>query len=214
MANKSRRLLLVLAPPVVAIYGIHRGLSTLEARYPALMVNDITSSPALRIPDSPSTQHSPHIDIYSARIPIRYLLPSLENQIDANTSSPSSKTNAHLTTAWAKAVFGGRIFRLEGSVFGVFANRIFEPGDIGNTPDGFDPISTELHRKEVSNPSKDRGKEKRKLLHGTLTVERPPSVDSPHGLLVSWKMSDEPRLFFREDCALGIPLAADVWRTA
>ncbi|KAL4884787.1 hypothetical protein BJY04DRAFT_170470 [Aspergillus karnatakaensis] len=193
--QRSRRLLLALTPPLVAAYGIHYGLSTLEARYPALPANDSTCSFELRTPTSPGTQHSPHIDIYSARIPVRYLLRPEQSEPDAVALTPDFKTTVNLPRAWAKAVLGSRIFRLEGSMFGLFANRVFEPGDIGNTPGEFGPIHTELRGKEGRSETKE---EKRKLLHGALTVERPPSNDNPCGLLISWKMPDEPRLFFEK----------------
>ncbi|KAL2831123.1 hypothetical protein BDW59DRAFT_140439 [Aspergillus cavernicola] len=191
MFTRSSRLCLFLAPPVVATYAIHRGLSTLESRYPTLPADDSTSSLALRTPSSPSTQHSPHIDIYSARIPVRALLAHMkEPEVIKNSSS-----NTSLNTIWARAVFGSRICRLEGSIIGFFTQGSFNPGDIGNTPEDFNPI-----------PSSGDGKEKnRELLHGALTVERPPSQNNPCGLLISWKMPDEPRLFFEKISRWGYP---------
>ncbi|KAL2867022.1 uncharacterized protein BJX67DRAFT_353720 [Aspergillus lucknowensis] len=195
MATQSRRLLFLLGSPVVGVYAIHRGLTTLEARYAALPADDSTSSVALRTPGSPSTQHSPHIDIYSARIPVKALLARTNNPSD-----PKNSDNATLSTVWAQSVFGSRIFRLEGRIFGLFAaERKFEPGDVGNTPEAFNPVSTN------SDCTAGRDEGKRKLLHGALTVERPPSLNSPHGLLVSWKMPDKPRIFFEKIARWGYP---------
>ncbi|KAI9374077.1 hypothetical protein BJX61DRAFT_344813 [Aspergillus egyptiacus] len=191
MITRSRQLVFILGAPAVASYAIHRGLRTLEARYPALPVNDTTCSPALRTPNSPSTQHTPQIDIYSARIPLKALL---SRTTDRDNTSPSNKT---LSETWARSVFGSRIFRLEGSILGLLAERTFNPGDIGDTPGGFGPVRTTVN---------GNGKEeKRVLLHGVATVERPPGDANAYGLLIAWKMPDEPRLFFEKIARWGYP---------
>ncbi|CEL08098.1 hypothetical protein ASPCAL11251 [Aspergillus calidoustus] len=200
MATGARHLFFLLAPPVIGGYAVHRGISNLESRYPRLPVDDSTSSLEFRTPSSPSTQHSPHIDIYAARIPLKALLARTDNPSEITTAD-----NATLSTTWARSVFGSRLFRFEGSVIGFFTERKFNPGDIGGTPDAFNPIPVIPGTDSNSEPSEQVTEIKRPLLHGIFIVERPPSPDSPHGLLGSWKMSDEPREFFEKIARWGYP---------
>ncbi|KAL2850721.1 hypothetical protein BJY01DRAFT_125690 [Aspergillus pseudoustus] len=199
MATRAR-LFFLLVPPVVGGYAIHRGISNLETRYPRLPVDDSTCSRELREPSPPSAQHSPHIDIFAARIPLKALLARTDSSND--TKLPD---NATLGTAWARSVFGSRLFRFEGSVIGLVAERKFNPGDIGDTPEAFDPIPSNSSSKSAPEPSDTPTEEKRRLLHGALTVERPPSPTTPYGLLGSWKMPDKPRQFFEKIARWGYP---------
>ncbi|KAL2794337.1 hypothetical protein BJX66DRAFT_304124 [Aspergillus keveii] len=202
MATGARHVFFLLAPPVIGGYAIHRRINNLESRYPRLTVDDSTSSLEFRTASSPATQHSPHIDIYAARIPLKVLLARTDNPNDIKTAD-----NTTLSTAWARSVFGSRLFRFEGSVIGFFTERRFNPGDIGDTPDAFNPIPVSLSPSIDSNPksSEQPTEKKRPLLHGVFIVERPPSLDSPHGLLGSWKMADEPREFFEKIALWGYP---------
>ncbi|KAL2813089.1 hypothetical protein BJX63DRAFT_230907 [Aspergillus granulosus] len=199
MTTRARRVFFLLAPPVIGGYAIHRGVGNLEARYRRLPVDDSTCSLELRTATSPSTQHSPHIDIYAARIPLKALLARTDNP---NDTKPAD--NTALSTAWARAVFGSRLFRFEGSVIGFFVERKFSPGDIGDTPEAFNPILTSP-RAADSDSDSEPTEVKRRLLHGVLTVERPPSPATPYGLLGSWKMPDEPRQFFEKIARWGYP---------
>ncbi|KAL3464329.1 hypothetical protein BJX64DRAFT_95087 [Aspergillus heterothallicus] len=200
MALLTRRLFFLLAPPVIGGYAIHRGISKLEERYPRLPIDNSTCSREFREPTSPSTQHSPHIDIYAARIPLKALMKRTE--INNDTKHPN---NAALSIAWARSVFGSRLFRFEGSVIGLMVEHKFTPGDIGDTPDAFSPILSSSRPDAKSEPSVTPTGEKRQLLHGVLTVERPPSPTTPYGLLGSWKMPNEPREFFEKIARWGYP---------
>ncbi|GFF33412.1 hypothetical protein IFM58399_03532 [Aspergillus lentulus] len=190
MAAPSRtRLLLILALPPVAIgYGIHRGLSALEAQYPPLPPEPTTSI-ALRTPRDPSTQFCAYTDVYTARVPVKALL-SRAHRID-NVPDKRKSTNFEITSAWARAFISNKILRAEGSLVGLLAKGKFSPGDTGDTPAGFS--------------SPDASGEPRSLLNGVLVVERPPSEDDRDGLLVSWRMSDEPRRFFENIARWGYP---------
>ncbi|PKX91753.1 uncharacterized protein P174DRAFT_514179 [Aspergillus novofumigatus IBT 16806] len=183
------RLLLILALPPVAIgYGIHRGLSALEAQYPPLPLEPTTSI-ALRTPRNPETQFCAYTDIYAARVPVKALLPRA--QVTDGVSDQLKSTNFEITSAWARAFIGNKILRTEGSLVGLLAKGKFSPGDTGDTPAGF--------------ASPDASGEPRSLLNGVLVVERPPSEDDRDGLLVSWRMSDEPRRFFEKIARWGYP---------
>ncbi|KAJ0412949.1 hypothetical protein BJY00DRAFT_102852 [Aspergillus carlsbadensis] len=203
MATGARHLFFLLAPPAIGSYAIHRGISNLESRYPRLPVDDSTSSLEFRTPSSPSTQHSPHIDIYAARIPLKALLARTDNP----NNDIKTADNTTLSTTWARSVFGSRLFRFEGSVIGFFKERRFNPGDIGDTPDAFNPIpiGPSPSTDSISESSEQPTEEKRPLLHGVFIVERAPSPVSPYGLLGSWKMSDEPREFFEKIARWGYP---------
>ncbi|KAJ5668335.1 uncharacterized protein N7477_006905 [Penicillium maclennaniae] len=75
------------------------------------------------------------------------------------------------------------ILRLECSLVSLFTEHTLTPGNTGNTESGFSPKN-----------GSPRG-----LLNGVLTVQREPGVDRDNnGLLISWKISNEPRLFFEK----------------
>ncbi|KKK25613.1 hypothetical protein AOCH_003890 [Aspergillus ochraceoroseus] len=155
MAIRARRVFIALAlPPVVTTYAIHRTLSSLESRYPELPVTSSTCSAALRTPESPSTQRCDGVDIYATQVPLSTLLAP-------RTTSPDNKPAAtrSIAAAWAHAVIGSRILRLEGSLFGLVTRGKFDPGDVGDSPAGFAP-----------RPEPDGGERecKRELLNGVL----------------------------------------------
>jgi hypothetical protein len=190
MAARSRtRLLLILAVPPVAVgYSIHRGLSALEAQYPPLPPEPTTSI-ALRAPRNPSTQFCAYTDVYTARVPVKALLPRAQGTDDIPDKRKS--TNFEITSAWARAFIGNKILRAEGSLVGLLAKGKFSPGDTGDTPAGF--------------ASPDASGEPLTLLNGVLVVERPPSEHDRNGLLVSWRVPDEPRRFFEKIARWGYP---------
>jgi hypothetical protein len=66
----------------------------------------------------------------------------------------------------------------------------FTPGDTGSSEAGFSPYN--------GSP--------RDLLNGVLTVQREPGTDKDsNGLLVSWRIPDEQRLFFEKIARWGYP---------
>lgn len=187
MAARSRsRLLLVLAlPPVAVAYGTHRYLTVLETKYPAQPPS--SGSIALGSPANPSTQHCAYVDIYSARVPLR----ALQNRSKRLGLRDNPQTSAELSTAWAQALLGTRVFRAESAIAGLPSKRRFDPGDMGDTPGEFSPDP------KTGTP--------RELVNGVLVVERPPSDREPYGLLASWKIPDEPRQFFETISRWGYP---------
>ncbi|PTU21824.1 hypothetical protein P175DRAFT_0500709 [Aspergillus ochraceoroseus IBT 24754] len=192
MAIRARRVFIALAlPPVVTTYAIHRTLSSLESRYPELPVTSSTCSAALRTPESPSTQRCDGVDIYATQVPLSTLLAP-------RTTSPDNKPAAtrSIAAAWAHAVIGSRILRLEGSLFGLVTRGKFDPGDVGDSPAGFAP-----------RPEPDGGERecKRELLNGVLVVERPPAPGDPYGLLTSWRMDRGACEFFETIARWGYP---------
>ncbi|KAL4781779.1 hypothetical protein BJX76DRAFT_359540 [Aspergillus varians] len=199
MTTRYRLLLYILTPPAVGTYVVHHELRALEEKYPALPADDTTCSLALRTPTSPSTQHSPHIDIYSARIPLSSLPSATAPITPEGLQSPQAHQT--LSTRWAQALVGSRILRWEGSVFGLFSSRGFQPGDIGLSEEEFGPLPVNVN----ANVKEDRN-QKRQLLNGGFIVERPPSQDgNPYGLLVSWDFPDDLRVLFEKIARWGYP---------
>ena len=178
MVKRSIRILGYIALPTAAtIYGIHRGLCHLEEKYPELPETGRASN-LLLTPDKP-TQRVAHTDIFAARIPLQKL---------SSLAQSSSKTD--LETAWARTVLNSQILRLEGSLVGLLTEHTFTPGDTGITESGFSPKN-----------GSPRG-----LLNGILAVQREPGADrDSNGLLISWKIPDELRLFFEKIARWGYP---------
>lgn len=183
MPRRSLRLLgYTTAVTSIAGYSIHRGLSHLEEKYPALPL--AAGSRALRKPQNPDTQRCAYTDIYATQIPLQAL----------ETRVPNSKTptKTELEYAWARSILETKVLRTEGSLFGLFANFRFTPGDTGNSEDGFSPD------KITGAP--------RVLLNGMFQVQRVPAADADsNGLLVSLKLPDEPREFFEQIARWGYP---------
>ncbi|KAJ5738466.1 hypothetical protein N7493_001621 [Penicillium malachiteum] len=171
-------------PSGLTVYGTHLGLSHLEKKYPNQPLT--TGSKALQTPSGPNTQHCPYTDIYAARVPLQSLITQCRNQTDKTLS----KTD--LEDAWARTVFGSRIMKTEASVVGLFTKGKYEPGDTGDTPEGFAP-------------NKTTGKP-RELVNGLMSVQREIGADDDsNGLLLSWRMADEPRVFFERIGRWGYP---------
>ncbi|KAL4970164.1 uncharacterized protein BDV14DRAFT_70660 [Aspergillus stella-maris] len=203
MAARFRRALFILTPSALGVWAIDRKLSDLEAKYPALPVNVTTCSSALRFPRDWSTQHTPHVDIYSARVRFydwvrpEWIRPGMRETLQDDEMTRVLINSVHLVE-WATVFFNSTLISWEGSIIGCFLGRGFQPGDLGTSNEGFSPISDPA----LMLP----GQNNRRLLHGTLTVERPPKhIDfenlddyNPYGLLVSWKMPKGPRLFFEK----------------
>ncbi|KAJ6112008.1 hypothetical protein N7523_008069 [Penicillium sp. IBT 18751x] len=178
MLNRSIRIIGSIAIPTAAItHGIQRGLCHLEAEYPELPETGRTSN-LLLTPDKP-TQRVAYTDIFAARIPL--------NELASLAPTPSQ---TDLEIAWARAVLNTPILRLEGSLVGLLIKHTLTPGDTGNTKSGFSPKN-----------GSPRG-----LLNGVLTVQREPGIDrDSNGLLISWKIPAEPRLFFEKIARWGYP---------
>lgn len=186
MATRSRTrlfLTLTIPPLVIAGYSTHHWLNNLEARYPPI-APDRSSTELLRTPANPVVQHVPHIDIYSARIPLRALQARVKNPADE-----TKPTKQDLNTAWAQSLLNCSLFRLEAKFIGLFRTGKFNPGDTGTSPAGFSPDP------ETGAP--------RELLNGIMTVVREPVGEEP--LLVKWGMPDEPRAFFEKIARWGYP---------
>ncbi|KAJ5910034.1 hypothetical protein N7504_004677 [Penicillium tannophilum] len=179
---RSKILAYIVLPFGATVYGTHIGLNHLEKKYPNRPLT--TGSELLQTPSNPQTQHCPYTDIYSARIPLQPLVARCKPN-----SNPSDK-NA-LEDAWAHSLLNSAILKTEASIFGLLSRGTYEPGDLGNTEEGFGPYAT-------GNP--------RKLMNGIMEVQRQIGADDDsNGLLISWKMADEPRLFFEKIARWGYP---------
>ncbi|KAL6236697.1 hypothetical protein BDW75DRAFT_107910 [Aspergillus navahoensis] len=178
-SQRFTRLLGYIAIPSIATgYAIHLGLNHLENKYPELPPG--AGSKALSTPAKP-TQHCAYTDIYAARIPLRAL--------QARTRHPNTKDQTALEEAWARSLLSSRLLRTEASLIGLLVKGRYDPGDLGEN--GFAP-----------DPDSDKP---RVLLNGALTVRKQPGEKESNGLLVSWQMPDEPRLFFEKIARWGYP---------
>jgi hypothetical protein len=174
------RLIYIAAPIGLTSYGIHRGLSHLEEKYPNLPAS-ANASKALLAPRNTIAQRCGYSDIFAARVPLAAL--------EARIKSLDKRDQIALEEAWAQAVLGSRILRAEGSLVGLITKRKFSPGDIGEH--GFGPR---------------KNGEPQELLNGVLYTQRTPGADSDsQGLLIAWYMADEPRLFFEKIARWGYP---------
>lgn len=117
---------LVVVPPGYYVYST---INRLEAKYPRLRP-EAASTTALRTPAFPVTHHTPHVDIYGGKLPVRVLL---------EQHAPDGR-KLSLEEAWAKLFFESPTLRLEGKLFGGFARG---PGDCGER--GFHPKQQLLH---------------------------------------------------------------------
>lgn len=193
----TRYLGYIAVPTLAAGYGVHLGLTHLETKYPALSPES-TGSKALRIPPKPC-QHCAYTDIYAARVPLRALEARARRHNENSTVKNDRDAKVSREEIWAQSLLSSLIFRVEGSIIGLFAKGEYSPGDLGEN--GFSPIPAD--------PSADGQIQPRVLLNGILTVQREPvsSGQDPdsNGLLVSWTMADPPRLFFEKIARLGYP---------
>ncbi|KAJ5114828.1 hypothetical protein NUU61_000587 [Penicillium alfredii] len=190
MAKHSLRRVIayIVVPTGAASYGIHRGLSHLEEKYPELPAKATTST-ALRTPSSPATQRCAYTDVYATRVP----LPALELRTRPSSLSTTTSDKTALEDAWARSVIGSKLLRAEGFLIGLFKHGRYTPGNTGDTEAGFAPDA------ETGAP--------RELLNGMLVAQREPGspdADS-NGLLISWQMADEPRAFFEKIARWGYP---------
>jgi hypothetical protein len=148
----------------------------LESTYPSLPVEQTSTVEFRRTAIKGSRKgHTPHVDVYAARVPLAGLI-SLRNDDRNNRSSTSGPTS--LEEAWARAFMGSRLMVLEGRLFNRFRST---SGDTGQ--DGFWPGQS--------------------LLSGAFTVIRPPSRSTP--LLVEWPMPPDAVLSFEKLAAWGYP---------
>jgi hypothetical protein len=179
---RSKILAYIVLPFGATVCGTHIGLNHLERKYPNHPLT--TGSNLLQAPSNPQTQHCPYTDIYAARIPLQALVAQCKpnsNTLDKNA----------LEDAWARSLLGSPILKIEASIFGLLRHGSYDPGDLGNTTEGFKPDATG---------------EPRKLMNGIMQVQRQIGEgEDSNGLLVSWKISDEPRLFFEKISRWGYP---------
>ncbi|KXG46155.1 uncharacterized protein PGRI_050110 [Penicillium griseofulvum] len=182
MSRRSIRLLgYTTVATGIASYGIHRGLSHLEEKYPELPL--AAGSKALNKPQK-NTQHCAYTNSYAAQIPLQAL--------EARVPSSKTPTKTELEYAWARSVLGSKILRAEGSIIGLLTSFRLTPGDTGNSAEGFSPDET------TGAP--------RLLLNGLMQVQRLPAADEDsNGLLVSAEMPDGPREFFEKIARWGYP---------
>lgn len=210
----SLRLLYTLTPPAAIAYYIDRGLSNPERRYPALPVDDSTCSAALRTPNRPSTQHTPHIEVYCTHIPLEQISLHAFKPNSPHTSWFVASVKANFGLRWAFAVFDTPILRWNDLIAGFITKRQTDRLDFLSSQIHLDmhsafPITVGMdkHRHTIMGIDKERWakKEKPKFLLDILTIERSPSMTSPHGLLVSWKWPDGLRLFSEKAARWGYP---------
>lgn len=196
MASRRHLLFHILAPPAVIIFAIDRKLRDLEARYPALPVDDTTCTAALRTPNSPATQRTAAVDIYSARVHNSFVRKGTRHTLILPDNLRKRPTSHLVSFLWAQEVVSSSIFTAEGYIFGLLSGRGWDPGYQGLLVEGFgqDPFSL---------PSKKR--KKRGLLHGALVVEQLPNKNDLGGLLFSWRMPAGLRLFFEKIARWGYP---------
>ena len=158
-----------------------------QKKFPAQPLS--TASKALQTPLKLHGQHAPYTDIFAARIPLKALVARVrgfEDQKDGD-ALPSRK---QLEEAWARSILNSKVLRREACVFGLFTRGKWEPGDLGDGPEGF-ALGDGGHRE---------------LMNGIMSVQREPGADEDsNGLLMSWKMPDAPRVFFETIAGWGYP---------
>lgn len=181
MMKRSITRLIYIAAPIGAIsYGIHRGLSHLEEKYPNLPASE-NASKALLIPANSKTQRCAYTDIFAARLPL--------SALETRTQPADKEDQITLEEAWARSVLGSRVLRTEASILGLLSRGTFSPGDIG--AQGF---GSGLDGKP------------QELLNGVAYTQRAPGTDTDsQGLLIAWYMADDPRLFFEKIARWGYP---------
>ncbi|PYI02339.1 hypothetical protein BO78DRAFT_400630 [Aspergillus sclerotiicarbonarius CBS 121057] len=222
--SRTTKVLLLLTPPTLLTYTTHRFLSTLEAKYPPADPTTTTSL-ALRTPSNPTTQHCPEIDVYEARaVPVKALLKRYRHLLNTTSSSSSSSSSNHptnekektetLTQAWILTFLNSRPLLHEASIFGLFLNKTYEPGDTLVSTFS-DPTSTTT----TSSPEPLKGKT---ILNGMFTIEsftpssstspppNPQSQSQPQhhptpGLLLSWRIPPSPIQLFEKISKWGYP---------
>lgn len=181
MPRRALRILSYIAIPTIATsYGIHLGLNHLEEKYPSLP--KAAGSTALSTPQKEG-QRCAYTDIFATQI----RLEALESRIPEIGHAKEKKTA--LEEAWARSVLTSKPLRTEASIIGLIKTRSYAPGDTGE--EGFAADS-------------NTG-EPRALLHGLFVVEKDPAERGSNGLLVSWNMPDNPRLFFEKIARWGYP---------
>ncbi|PWY68493.1 hypothetical protein BO94DRAFT_540175 [Aspergillus sclerotioniger CBS 115572] len=205
-SKTTTRLLILLTPPALLTYTTHRYLSTLEAKYPPVDPTTTTSL-ALRTPSSP-TQHCPEIDVYEARaVPVKSLLKRYKHILQINGQSQlitaednppkneKERRKETLTKSWTLTFLNTAPLLHEASIFGLFLNRSYSPGDTGLTT-------------LTSTPTTKKGE---RLLNGIFTIESftpshsPSTPNTLPGLILSWSIPPEPILFFEKMAKWGYP---------
>lgn len=108
-------------------YYVYATVTRLEATYPRLQPETASTSAFRTTSDNtyqhPGRHHSPHVDIYGARVPAR-VLHEQHDPLSGRRLSPEE--------VWAGLFLQSPVLQLEGRLFGGFSKG---PGDIGD--DGF-----------------------------------------------------------------------------
>lgn len=84
-------------------YFVYHTINRLEAKYPPCLPES-SSTLALRTPSDPATHHTPYVDVYATRVPIRGLVDSHAT----NSGSPS------VEEAWACTFLENKLLRATG----------------------------------------------------------------------------------------------------
>ncbi|RAL02805.1 uncharacterized protein BO80DRAFT_423287 [Aspergillus ibericus CBS 121593] len=202
-STKTTKILL-LTPPILLTYTTHRFLSTLEAKYPPTDPTTTTSL-GLRTPRNPATQHCPAIDVFEARaVPVQSLLKRYRTLLQAHPQSPpittettelenKEKKRETLLKAWILTFLNTPPLLHEASIFNLFKNRTYDPGDTGLIT--FSPSTTPSQKMLKEIP----------ILNDILTIESfTPSNPLP-SLLLSWTLPPEPIHFFETLSRWGYP---------
>ncbi|ROW04634.1 hypothetical protein VPNG_07400 [Cytospora leucostoma] len=118
-----RRLLVTGAVVGAPAYYAHTAITTLEAKYPRLQP-EASSTAALRAPpagqyDYPGRHHTPHVDVFGARVPARLL---------QDRRDPATGRRLGPEEAWARVFLESPALRLEGKLLG---GGWKGPGDAG-----------------------------------------------------------------------------------
>ncbi|KAI7785080.1 hypothetical protein LA080_008115 [Diaporthe eres] len=122
-----RRLVITSAVVGGPTYYVYSTITRLEATYPRLQPEAASTSAFRATSDNtyqhPGRHHTPHVDIYGARVPARVL----HEQHDPLTGRRLSPEEA-----WARVFLQSPVLQLEGKLFGGFTRGT---GDVGE--DGF-----------------------------------------------------------------------------
>lgn len=124
-----RRLIITSAVVGGPAYYIHSTVTRLEARYPRLQPEVASTSAFRATPDPVKTyqhhgkHHTPHVDVYGAKVPAKMLL----DQYD-----PQAGRRLSLNEAWARIFLNSSALHLEGKLLGGLNTG---GGDVGE--DGF-----------------------------------------------------------------------------
>ena len=156
---------------------VNSQIRRLEKTYPSLSP-ELSSTPALRSPGIEGIR-TPHVDVYSAKVPLKGLLSTVSHDgAPQSQSAALGDSGLSLEERWAGVFMQSRAMRLEGKMAGMGK---LSQGALGEN--GFQPG--------------------RDLLSGIMRVLRAPGAGTP--LLVEWRMPEHLPRFFEKLAAWGYP---------